>query len=147
MIRLQVRKAFGVESSGQGRGSRQWFHSRAVCSRPVHALTHAPIHLDMLVYTGHMCTSARLLTKAYTCSCTDTHAHLQERARGQPHSLPVKPVTFLCVVTVQGCSPGELAVQALNFCILQGHLFLQLGYLSLKEQQRIPRQLRGTTRL
>ena len=59
------------------------------------------------------------------------------------NSLPVKPVTFFCVVAVQGCSPGELAVQALNFCILQGHLLLQLGYLSLKEQQRIPTSSEG----
>lgn len=42
------------------------------------------------------------------------------------------------MVTVEGRSPGELTVQTLNFCILQGHLLLQLGDLSLKEQQRSP---------
>lgn len=70
----------------------------------------------------HPKTFTRLLTQAYTYS--DMHAHLQERAQGQLHFVTGKPVTFLCMVTVERCSPGELAVQTLNFCILQGHLLL-----------------------
>lgn len=49
------------------------------------------------------------------------------------------------MVIVQSCSPGELTVQTLNFCILQGYLLLQLGYLSL-EEKKPSYQLRGTTR-
>lgn len=96
---------------------------------------HASIHLDTFTCI-HMYMHISMPT--HTGIHILNHRHTEERAQGPLHSVTVKLGTFFCMVAVESCSPGELAVQTLNFCILQGHLLLKLGYLSLEEQQRIP---------
>lgn len=84
----------------------------------------------------------------YTSICTIIHRYTCPFVRvgpGQLYSVTVNPVTSLCMVTVKSCGPGDLAMQTLNFCIFQSHLLLQLGYLGLEKQQRIPSKSEGLT--
>lgn len=145
MIRLHLRKpseqslldmggVHGNDSTIELHFIGPFKHVRACVHTLIYSLGHVCIH------TGHTRTLA-CLSHRHIHIHSGTHTSTYERglrAQGQPCLITATPVTFLRMVIVESRSPGELAVQTLNFCILQGHLLLQLGYLSLKEQQRTP---------
>lgn len=105
--------------------------------RPVHP--HAHLFAQTCLHARRHTHQAYSHRHTHTPPLTDTCA----QGPGATTSYHRPAVTFLCMVTVEGRSPGELAVQTLDFGSLQGHLLLQLGHLSLKEQQRVPGSSEG----